>query len=305
GLQKPIHIQKSFVRKNLKITVHQCFNEHDKLLHLLYLLQKHHDQTGIIYVLTRKDAHAYAQLLNRLRPGEAEIAVYHGGLDKEIRQRIQKGFIDESIKIIIATNAFGLGIDQPHVRFVIHAQISSNLENYFQEIGRAGRDGNLSDCYTLFTKKDLEISAQFIAGNSSADKTQLKILRFKLQQIIKYLETKQCRQKFILNYFDEKTPLDFACQLCDHCRHMELAYSDKVKTKFAHWQTWRNNYARTKNLISSSVITNLSLAYLSIVDWRQFKDLALIPGIGAGAKKILTRFLETNQDLADLTHLNL
>lgn len=296
GLQKQIHIQKSFARKNLRIMVHQCFNEHDKLLRILYLLEKHRHQTGIIYVLTRRDAHVYARLLNRLRPNQEEIAIYHGGLDKEIRQQIQKGFIDESIKIIIATNAFGLGIDQPRVRFVIHAQISSNLENYFQEIGRAGRDGNLSDCYTLFTKKDLEISAQFITRNSSASKTQLKILRFKLKQIIKYLQTRQCRQKFILNYFDEKTPLNFACQLCDHCRRTKLTYDSKIHHKFTHWQSWRQNYAQTKNLIPNSVISNLSLAYLSIVDWRHLKDLTLIPGIGFGAKKILTCFFTANQD---------
>ena len=287
GLRRYLQVQKSFVRDNLRIFVHHCHNEHDKLLHLLYLLKKHQGETGIIYVLTRKDAVAYAQLLNRLRPNQPPIAIYHGGLAKETRQEIQAGFIDESIKILIATNAFGMGIDQPHVRFVIHAQVSSNLENYFQEIGRAGRDGNLSDCYTLFTKKDLEISAQFIAGNATAATKQLQILRFKLRQLQHYLQTKGCRQKFILNYFDEKTPANFACGLCDHCQKKALAYDQTTQTKFANWQNWRQKYTHAQRLIPSSVITDLSLAYLSIIDWRQLEDLNVIPGIGTGAKRLL------------------
>lgn len=285
-LKNPLQQQKSFARDNLQIYVHQCFNEHDKLLRLLYLLQKHAGETGIIYVLTRKDSVSFANLLNRLRPLQEPIQIYHGGLDKETRSHIQTDFISGKQKIIIATNAFGMGVDQPHVRFVIHAQISSNLENYFQEIGRGGRDGALASCYTLYLKKDLQISADFVNRNQNASKKQLQTLQFKLKQMIKYLQTKKCRQNFILNYFDEKT--NFCCGLCDHCRREELHYSSLVQQKFVNLQLWRQRYAQKNHLVPSSVITDLSLTYLSLLQLKDFSDLSVIPGIGAGAKKILT-----------------
>lgn len=284
-----LHVQKSFARDNLQIYVHHCFNEHDKILRLLYLLQKYAGEIGIIYVLTRQDAHNFATLLNRLRPTQPPIQIYHGGLDKTTRQQIQDLFIAGELKVIIATNAFGMGIDQPHVRFVIHAQISSNLENYFQEIGRGGRDGALASCYTLYTNKDLQISADFINRNQSASPAQLKVLQFKLKQIIKYLQSKKCRQRFILNYFDEKT--NFCCGLCDHCRRQTLTYPPSIKQKFAYLQRWRQRYAHRFHLIPSSVITDLSLAYLTLLDAQHLPELSVIPGLGIGAQKILARQL--------------
>ncbi len=280
GLDKPLQIQKSFARNNLKILVHQCFNEHDKILRILYLLQKHHGQIGIIYVLTRKEAKNLANFLNTLREKETKIAVYHGGLETKIRAQIQNDFIAEKIPIIVATNAFGMGVDQPHVRFVIHAQISSNLENYFQEIGRGGRDGKLAHCYTLYTKKDLIISANFIKQNKSLSKLRKKILINKLTQVIRYLKTKQCRQKFILNYFDEKIKQN--CQLCDHCLNYKFHYPFWIKQRLLIYQQWRTNLAKNQHLIPSSIITDLSLSYLVLVNWTKLTSLAAIPGIGTG-----------------------
>ncbi len=302
-LKNYLHQQKSFARDNLQIYVYRCFNEHDKLLRLLSLLQKHAGETGIIYVLTRKDAVSFAQLLNRLRPQQESIQIYHGGLDKDLRSQIQADFISGKQKIIIATNAFGMGVDQPHVRFVIHAQISSNLENYFQEIGRAGRDDASASCYTLYLQKDLQISADFVNRNHSADKKQLQILQFKLEQMIKYLQTKKCRQNFILNYFDEKT--NFCCGLCDHCRQEKLHYNRLTQQKFAQFQSWRRRYARAHQLVPSSIVTDLALAYLAILDFKSLPDLTLIPGIGTGAKKILINlFLTSYNQKPKISNIN-
>ena len=302
-LQNHLQAQKSFARDNLQIYVHQCFNEHDKLLRLLYLLQKHMGETGIIYVLTRQDASSFAQLLNRLRPQQEPIKIYHGGLDKKERTQIQADFISGQQKVIIATNAFGMGVDQPHVRFVIHAQISSNLENYFQEIGRAGRDGALAFCYTLYLPKDLQISADFINRNHSAKKQQLQILQFKLKQMIRYLQTKKCRQNFILNYLDEKT--NFCCGLCDHCRQEKLDYNYHLQQKFARLQAWRFHYARAHRLIPSSIVTDLTLAYLAVLDTKSFSDLSLIPGVGVGAQEILNKlFLTSDNQKPNISNIN-
>ncbi len=288
ALRHHLHLQKSFARDNLQIYIRHCFNQHDKILHLLHLLNQHQGESGIIYVLTRKDAHAFAALLNRLRPRAPPLQVYHGGLDKAARAQIQTAFIAGTQKVIIATNAFGMGVDQPHVRFVIHAQISSNLENYFQEIGRAGRDSSLAFCYTLYTDQDLQISADFISRNLTANHRQRQILQFKLAQIKKYLRSPHCRQNFILNYFDEKT--SFSCGLCDHCRQQSLHYSSLVCQRFRQWQRWRQKIARSAHLLPSSIITDLSLAYLSVLGLENIADFSHLPGIGIGAKFYLTHF---------------
>ncbi len=286
GLKNLVQVQRSFARDNLHIFVRECLDEQQKILFMLFLLQKFAGKTGIIYVLTRKDARRYADLLNRLRAGLAEeVAIYHGGLDKDERTRIQAQFINGEQKVIVATNAFGMGVDQPNVRFVIHAQISSNLENYFQEIGRGGRDGQAAYCFALWTALDLQISADFIARNTSASKEQIKILKFKLAKVKEFLAYKGCRQEFVLNYFDEMG--NFHCGICDNCRGQPLKFNQQVLKKLAAGREWRRQYARENGLIEGSVVTDLTLLYLAILPWREMGKLTVIPGVGRGLERIL------------------
>ena len=281
GLRQPQLVQQSFARDNLKILVHKCHNEHDKLLHILCVLQKHAGQIGIIYVLTRKQAVFLADKLNQLLQPDKTIKVYHGGLDKHIRQTIQEEFISGRTPVIVATNAFGMGVDQPHVRYVIHAQISSNLENYFQEIGRGGRDGEIAYCYAFYTVMDLQISLEFIRRNQMLSRQRQKVLSEKLKKVQKYLTLTSCRQAYVLRCFDEKRN-GWRCQMCDNCCHYSWSYPPTVKEKLRHWQNWRKRLAKQQRLIPSSIITDLSLSYLAIIPWRRLPQLAVIPGIGRG-----------------------
>ncbi|MBQ6449686.1 RecQ family ATP-dependent DNA helicase [bacterium] len=290
GLRQPLHSQQSFARDNLKIMVNHCFNEHDKLLKILWVLQQHQGEIGIIYVLTRRQAVFIADKLNALLRPEKLIKVYHGGLDKDARAQIQEEFIAGVTPVIVATNAFGMGVDQPHVRFVIHAQISSNLENYFQEIGRGGRDGQLARCYAFYTHKDLEISLQFIKGNHTLTPQRQKILFQKLVQVQKFLECRTCRQRFVLAYFDERRP-GFECGLCDNCLGYHFHYPQKVKQNLHQWQQWRQLQARRQKLIPSTIITDLTLSYLSIIPWQKLPDLQVIPGLGRGFVEHYSQFL--------------
>lgn len=294
-LRSPVHIQQSFARDNLKILVSRCHNEHDKLLKILYTLQKHQGEIGIIYVLTRRQAVFIADLINRLLRPRIPIKVYHGGLDKNMRQTIQEEFIAGITPVIVATNAFGMGVDQPHVRFVIHAQISSNLENYFQEIGRGGRDGQLARAYTFYTDHDLLISLNFIKSNHQLSKKRQKVLLRQLKMIQKYLHTHTCRQHFVLKYFDEHRS-HWRCHLCDRCQHYQFHYDQTVKDKFQAWVSWRSSLAQKYHLIPSTILTDLTLAYLSIISWRQLPDLTVIPGIGRGFIAQFAQFLPEDKN---------
>ncbi len=280
-LHHPYHAQKSFARDNLKLCVSACANEHQKIIRILHVLQKYHGQIGIIYVLTRKHAHQLAHLLNTLFQPHPPIKVYHGGLDKTERERIQNEFIAGTTPVIVATNAFGMGVDQSHVRFVIHAQISSNLENYFQEIGRAGRDGKIAHAYAFYTPADLEISARFITGNHSLSTLRRRLLIRKLHLVERFLRTHACRQRFILRTFDERRP-GWRCGLCDNCSHYQFHFDATTVENFHRWQHWRNRLARRFDLLPNSILTDLTLGYLSVIPWKDLPDLTVIPGLGQG-----------------------
>ena len=197
----------SFNRPNIFYTVEPKRNSYAQLLKYL---EKRRDESGIIYCLSRSSVDSLAA---DLRDEGFNALSYHAGLDKERRDKHQELFLKDEVKIIVATIAFGMGIDKSNVRFVVHIDLPKNIESYYQETGRAGRDGLQSDALLFFSWGDVVKLKGFaeVEGN----KAQSEIMLNKLNTMGKFAELKSCRRKFLLNYFDENLTED--CGTCDNC----------------------------------------------------------------------------------------
>lgn len=199
----------SFDRKNLAIEVRGQIPKKKKLREIGQFVQRKKNESGIIYCLSRKNTEEVAEYL---KTDGHSVAFYHAGMDAEERERVQTEFINDDTKIIVATIAFGMGIDKSNVRWVIHYNLPKNLEGYYQEIGRAGRDGLPSETRLYFTMRDFVLYSQFAddGANSAMQKD-------KLNRMLQFAEAKSCRRKILLSYFGEHLPED--CGNCDVCRN--------------------------------------------------------------------------------------
>ncbi|MCH5584599.1 DNA helicase RecQ [Shimazuella sp. AN120528] len=196
----------TFRRENLHFTVQKNVNKKD---FIIQYLRTHPNQSGIIYAGTRKDVDMLHQFLHKQK---YKVGKYHAGMSEEERNTAQEAFSYDRTPIIVATNAFGMGIDKSDVRFVIHYNLPKNLEAYYQEAGRAGRDGENSNCVLLYEPSDIYLQKYFIE-QSNPDRQALD--NKKLQAMINYCRTNQCRSHTIVQYFGE---LDSKpCQMCDNC----------------------------------------------------------------------------------------
>ena len=210
GIPDATEFRSSFNRPNLYYEVRQKSSDIDK--QIIRFIKQNPGKSGIVYCLSRKKVEELAEVL---KANDIKAAPYHAGLDSQTRSETQDAFLMERIDIIVATIAFGMGIDKPDVRFVIHYDIPKSLEGYYQETGRAGRDGGEGMCIAFYAYKDLQKLEKFMEGKPVAEQD---IGRQLLQETAAYAESSVCRRKMLLHYFGEEYPQD-NCGNCDNCLH--------------------------------------------------------------------------------------
>lgn len=217
GLNNPVTMVTGFDRPNLFFRVVTRRGGSQKDNSIINYVKKHEDESGIIYCATKKNVDKLYTLLN-----EQGISVgrYHAGLSNDERKQNQEDFTYDRIRVMVATNAFGMGIDKSNVRYVLHYNMPQSLEYYYQEAGRAGRDGEEAECVLFFSKQDIMINKFLLqnkasAGDMASDMQKTANDQRKLQQMINYCETDKCLREFILSYFGDTTPC--ICNKCSNC----------------------------------------------------------------------------------------
>ena len=203
----------SFNRDNLYYEIKPKLGRDQTIKSIIQIIKEYRNKSGIIYVQSRKAAEDIAQILN---VNDIKSAPYHAGLDAKVRSKTQDEFLMEDIDVIVATIAFGMGIDKPDVRFVIHYDIPKSIENYYQETGRAGRDGLDGRCVAFYAYQDILRLEKFLRDKPVAEREMGALL---IQEMIAYAETTTCRRHFLLHYFGEAYTEDRCLKMCDNCRH--------------------------------------------------------------------------------------
>ena len=235
GIVDATEFKSSFNRPNLYYEVRAKTKEVDK--DIIKFIKQHSGKSGIIYCLSRKKVEELAAIL---RANDIKAAAYHAGLDSATRTQTQDAFLMEDIDVIVATIAFGMGIDKPDVRFVIHYDIPKSLEGYYQETGRAGRDGGEGICLAFYSSKDLDKLEKFMEGKPVAEQD---IGRQLLVETAAYAETSVCRRKMLLHYFGEIYEKD-NCGNCDNCLHpkTKIEAKDQLVTVLNVIQLIKENF---------------------------------------------------------------
>ena len=210
GLDKANVYVTGFDRPNLSFSVIRTPKRMDYVVHYV---RQHVNENGIIYCATRKDVDRVYENLTR---AGIKVGHYHGGLNDEVRREMQNAYADDKLQVMVATNAFGMGIDKSNVRYVLHYQMPRNMESYYQEAGRAGRDGAPAECILLYSGQDVQVHKYLIEQSIETPERQNVELR-KLQSMIDYCFCSNCLRKYMLNYFGEST-IWTTCDNCSSCK---------------------------------------------------------------------------------------
>lgn len=241
GFKDPRIFVTSFDRPNLSLAVLPAI---DRVKHVLRFLEQHPREAGIIYCLSRNGTVGLAE---KLRLKGINAAAYHAGLSPDERSRVQEAFLRDNIRVVCATVAFGMGIDKSNVRFVLHYNLPTNIESYYQEIGRAGRDGLPGKAIMFYTISDVMQRRQFIE-DEGGNRQELKLT--KLQLLQRFAEAQLCRRRVLLNYFGQQT--DSNCGNCDVCRHPRQAFDGTLIAQKA-----LSAVARLKQAASMGVVIDV------------------------------------------------
>lgn len=312
ALKTPDEHVYGFYRPNLYYQVEFCVDDSEKEAFVLKALEQTPEGRIIIYCGTRKKTEEWASLLRK--KGES-VAFYHAGLSSGERMQMERDYQNGVVRILAATNAFGMGVDHPDVRLVVHTQMPGNIESYYQEVGRAGRDGQDSTCLLAYSKKDKGLQSYFIT-QSDADR-RIKTQRWSaLNAMVQYAEGSECRHGDILTYFKDQKRLN-QCGHCDSCspgskRRIEApprpdrvakakrrqkkealfepSMSDDQKWRMEVIREWRKDYAKEHDIPAFMVFSDKTLRDLVLRAPTTIEDLSKVYGLG---EKKISIFGET------------
>lgn len=285
-------------RKNVQLAVHKV-TASNQLLQLLKIIQYWHQSSGIVYTLTRKSAELLSTKINFYLPWIKQ-DFYHGGMEASKRTSVQHQFISGELNLVIATNAFGMGIDKADIRYVIHYQPSLSIENYSQEFGRAGRDGKLSWGYLLFEPNSAkQLHQQFLEKMSPNTK---RIAKHQSEAMLNLLNSSRCLQTQLSHYFSQ-LPKKKYCQKCSSCVPVSLPQRASHQKLYQELQQLTSTLSKRSNLRPELIANTLQLEWFSLLRPTKASDFVKIPGVGYGwlthwftpYSGIISRYVQSHQ----------